>query len=156
MAPSEPLRLTILKRFETVLKAIVAGDDFFFTPHKVSKHPIEYELAKYGPLYQVYSGDEAGPVDYTVGHLTRDETFYVNIQGIVHDRADLTTKLERALCDIRKALDEDAISSTAGTLGQLTDYAKMDESAMMAYFSDEEDDFALFNQKWIIHITGTY
>lgn len=156
MAPSEPLRLTILKRFETVLAAITAGDDYFFTPHIVSKHPIEYELAKFGVLYQIFSGDEAGPVDYTVGHVTRDETFYVNVQGIVHDRADLTTKLERALVDIRKALDTDSISSTAGTLGQLTDYAKMDESATMAYFSDEEDDFALFNQKWIVHITGTY
>lgn len=156
MAPSEPLRLTILKRFETVLNAITAGDDFFFTPHLVSKHPIEYELAKNGPLYQVFSGDDVGPVDYTVGHLTRDETFYVSIQGIVHDRADLTTKLERALVDIRKALDEDAISSTAGTLGQLTDYTLMDESAMMGYFSDEEDDFALFSQKWRVHITGTY
>ena len=156
MAPSEPLRLTILKRYETVLNAITAGDDYFFTPHKVSKHPISYELAKFGTLYQIYSGDEAGTIDYTVGHITRDETFFVNIQGIVYDMADLTTKLERALVDIRKALDTDAIATAAGTLGQLTDYAKMAESAEMAYFSIEEDDFALFNQRWINHITGTY
>jgi len=157
MAPSEPLRLTVLKRFETVLNAITAGDNYFYTPHKVDKHPISYELAKYGPLYQVFSGDEAGPVDQVgVGHRVQDETFYVRVQGIVYDRTDLTTKLEKCLADVRKAVNDDAVSAASGSLGALTVQVRMDESAEMGYFSDTEDDFALFNQRWRVHITEAY
>lgn len=157
MAPSEPLRLTVLKRFETILGAISAGDTYHYTPHKVDKHPIPYELAKYGPLYQIFSGDEAGPVDQAHrGHGIYSETFHVNIQGFVHDRTDLTTKLEKALADVREAVNTDALSAATGSLGAITDQVRMDESAESGYFSDTEDDFALFNQRWRVEITGTY
>lgn len=156
MAPSEPLRLTILKRFETILAAITAGDDFFYTPHLISKHPISRELSTWGPLFAVLTGDRTGPIDYTVGHVTRDETFYVDVRVVVHDDTDLTTKLERALTDIRKAIDEDAISSEVGSLGQLTVQTLMDESALVEYHSEGEDSFVTFNQPWRVDITGTY
>ena len=55
MAPSNPLRLQIADRFKTVLAAIEAGDNYFYTPHKVEKFPLDYELAKYGNLYQVFT-----------------------------------------------------------------------------------------------------
>ena len=41
--------------------------------HLVSKHPIEYELAKFGVLYQVYSGDEAGPVEEVIAEVVEEE-----------------------------------------------------------------------------------
>jgi len=156
MAPSaNPLRLQVADRFATVLEAITAGDSYFYTPHLVSKFPVEYELAKYGPLYQVFPGEEAGRIEIT-GRENYDETFYISIIGIVHDTSDLVSKLEKAVRDIRKAIDLDSKSETAGTLGVLTVQVRVDESPIMEYFAEEKNGFGQFDQKFRVQITGDF
>ena len=154
MPPSDPLRLQVADRFVTVLTTIEAGDNYFYTPHKVAKIPLDYEKAKYGNLYQVFTGEDAGSIADYYQHEVYDETFYISVIGIVHDRADLVSKVEKAVRDVRYAIDQDSKSGAAGSLGVLTVQVRIDESPMMEYFSEERDSFAQFDQKFRVHITG--
>ena len=155
MPPSDPLRLQILNRFETVLNAIETGDNYFYTPHKVSKHPISYELAKNGPLYMVFTGEEGGPIEFA-GTDLYDEKFTVSVQGIVFDRADLISKLEKAIRDVRKAVNDDSKSGAAGSLGVLAHQTIAERSPEVGYFSADKDDFAVFEQKYQVTISGDF
>jgi len=153
---TDPLRLQVADRFETVLNAIVAGDDYFYTPHKVAKIPLSYELAKYGNLYEVFTGEDVGSIEIT-GRENYDETFYVSVVGTVFDRADLVTKVEKAIRDIRRAIDVDAKSPAAGSLGaSMTVQVRIDESPAISYFSEDKDSFAQFDQKFRVQITGDF
>jgi hypothetical protein len=154
--PSDPLRLQVLDRFETVLASIEAGTNYFYTPHIVSKQPIKYELAKNGNLYQTFVTEDAtGPIVIS-GRENFDETYYISVEGVVHDRADLGTKIEKSIRDIRYVIDQDSKSSTAGTLGVLGVQVRIDESPEIAYFSEKKDDFAVFEQRFRVQITGDF
>lgn len=154
--PSDPLRLQVLDRFETVLNSIEAGTNYFYTPHEVSKSPIAYELAKHGPLYQALVTEDATGEIVITGRENYDETYYISVEGVVHDRADLGTKLEKAIRDVRYAIDQDAKSSAVGSLGALTVQVRIDGSPDVAYFSEKRDDFAVFEQMFRIQITGDF
>lgn len=153
--PTDSLRLQVLDRFEAVLDSIEAGTDYFYTPHKVSKSPIPYELAKHGPLYQIFLAEDVGNIPIT-GRENYDETYYISVEGVVHDRADLGTKIEKAIRDVRYAIDLDSKSAIAGTLGVLAVQIRIDESPEVAYFSEKHDNFAVFDQKFRVHITGDF
>jgi len=153
--PNDPLRLQVADRFKTVLAAITAGSSYFYTPHKVSKFPLEYEIAKYGPLYQVFPGEEPGAAKI-IGRESYDETFYISVIGIVHDHSDLVSKMEKAVRDVRYAIDLDSKSAMAGTLGVLCVQVRIDESPVMEYFAEERDGFGQFDQKFRIQITGDF
>ena len=90
------------------------------------------------------------------GRENFDETYYISIEGVVHDRADLGTKLEKAIRDVRYAIDQDAKSSAAGSLGVLAVQVRIDESPEVAYFSKNKDNFAVFDQKFRVQITGDF
>ena len=151
MPPStDPLRLQVLDRFYTALEAIRAGDDYYYTPHKVAKAMLSFENAKYGPLYMTLPESDGELFDESDMHYT--ETFHVSVKGIVHDRADLGTILEKAIRDVRYAIDQDARSSTAGTLGVLCDLVSIDEPPDVDYF----DDFGFFEQRFRVQISGDY
>lgn len=155
MAPSDPLRLQVADRFVTVLNSIEAGDNYFYKPFKVAKIPIPFEDAKNGPLYMVFTGEEPGTIEFA-GTDLYNETFIISVQGIIHDRTDLVSRLERAIRDIRKAINGDTKSGSAGTLGVLTDECIPPESPEIAYFSKERDDFAVFEQKYRVLINGDF
>ena len=52
----------------------------------------------------------------------------------MHDRSDLVSKIEKAVRDVRRAIDQDSKSGAAGTLGVLAIQVRIDESPMMEYF----------------------
>lgn len=155
MPPTDPLRLQVADRFVTVLNAIEAGDDYFYKPHKVAKIPIDYENAKNGPLYMIFTGEEPGTIEFA-GTDLYDESFFITVQGIVHDRTDLVSKVEKAIRDVRRAINEDSKSGVSSTLGTLADETISTESPEIAYFSAERDDFALFEQKFRVLISGDF
>ena len=155
MPPSDPLRLQILNRFETVLNAIETGDNYFYTPHKVSKHPISYELAKNGPLYMVLLAEEGGPIKFSGTNLY-DGEFIVSVQGIVFDRSNLGQKLINATADIQRAINEDSKSGASGSLGALAHQVITKNFAEVGYFSADKDDFAVFEQKYQVTISGDF
>ena len=153
MAPATPLRLQVLDRFYDALDAIEAGDDYFFKPHMVVKHPeLPYEKAKYGPLYSVLteSGPNEGLNDESDMHYT--ETFHVAVRGIVHDLKDIGSTIEKSIRDVRYAIDSDARSSTAGTLGVLCDLVSIDDPPDLDYL----EYFGFFEQLFRVQISGDY
>jgi len=154
--PTDPLRLQVLDRFETVLNSIEAGIDYFYTPHKVSQDPIPYEQAKYGPLYQAFMAEETTGEIVVSGRENYDETFYVSVEGVVHSRSKLGAMMEKAIRDVRYAIDQDSKSGVAGSLGVLGIQVRIDESPEVAYFSKNKDNFAVFEQKFRAQITGDF
>jgi hypothetical protein len=150
MPPTDPKRLQVADRFETVINAITAGDNYFFTPHKVAKKLLEYGDAKYGPLYMILD-DSGGEIVFS-GHELFDETFYISVHGIVHDRDDLVTAVEKAVRDVRRAVNEDSKSTASGSLMNITEQVRIDEPPELDYF----EDFAFFRQRFRNQISGDF
>lgn len=128
MPPTDPLSLKTIDRIITVLKAITAGDDFFFTPYDVAKKFVHWEEAKVKagkPLYMVFR-DSGGSIEFA-GTDLYDEHWYLNVKGYVKDNSDTVTPLTRAIRDIRKAINDDSKSGDAGTLGALGVQTTFDE-----------------------------
>jgi len=122
MSPTDPLTLQIINRIITVLKAIVAGDNYFYTPHDVAKKFVHWEQATLSPtkpLYMIFR-DSGGSIEFS-GTNQYDETWYINIKGYVKDNADTVTKMERAIRDIRKAINDDSKSAEVGSLGDIAE-----------------------------------
>lgn len=120
MPPTNPLTQQIIERIITVLKAIVAGDNYFYTPYDVAKKFVHWEEARLTPdkpHYMIFR-DSGGSIEFA-GTNQYDETWYINIKGYVKDNSDTVTKLERAIRDIRKAINDDSKSAAAGSLGAL-------------------------------------
>jgi len=118
MSPTDSLTLQAIDRVITVLKAIVAGDDYFYTPYDVAKKFIHWQESPVTPTkphYMVFR-DSGGSIEFS-GTNQYDETWYINIKGYVKDNADTVTKMERAIRDIRKAINDDSKSAEAGSLG---------------------------------------
>ena len=115
--PSDPLRLQVANRFVTVLEAITAGSDYFYTPFEVIKRIILPEEANGTPTYMVVP-EGGGNIDFSGTNLY-DEKYKLVVHGIVEDNVDIVTKMERAIRDIRKAINDDSKSGAAGSLGVL-------------------------------------
>lgn len=150
MPPADPKRLQVADRYETVLNTIEAGDNYFFTPHEVAKKLLDYEDAKNGPLYMVLSESE-GNIEFS-GHELFDETFHISVHGIVHDRNDLVAKVEKAIRDIRKAINDDSKSSAADSLMNLCEQVRIDDPPEVDYF----EDFGFFRQRFRNQISGDF
>ena len=125
MPPSASLRIQVINRVVAVLQAIVAGADYFYTPYAVvKKYLTESELKGY-PTYMVFAST-GGNIEIASTNLY-DETFMVSIKGWVSDPADTVTKVENAVRDIRRAINEDSKLGTAGSLGALTVEVRIEE-----------------------------
>ncbi len=116
--PTEPLIQKIRDRIITVLKAITAGDDYFYTPFKVEEKFISHEQLKGDPTYFVFIGD-AEPPEFAGVPDDYDQTFFVLVGGWVKDMSDPTKKAIRAMRDVTRAIDEDSKSASANTLGTM-------------------------------------
>lgn len=115
--PSDPLRLQIINRFVTVLGNISAGSNYFYTPHEVLKRIIVPDEVDDTPTYMVIP-EGGGNIEFTCTELY-DETFKVIVHGIVADNVDIVTRMERAIRDVRKAINDDSKSGASGSLGVL-------------------------------------
>jgi hypothetical protein len=131
MMPEDGKRLKVIDRIVTVIRQIKAGSDFFYTPYAVVRRWLEPEECKGFPTYGVFT-DSGGRTELQAITGTPnlfDEIFYINIKGYVRDTEDTVSKLERALRDVRKAINEDAEdTATTGSLGQLCDECFIEDS----------------------------
>lgn len=124
MAPSvKPLRLQIIERIVAKLKTIAAGSTYWFTAGKVLQqviHPMEVEA---DVTYCVTAGEGGGGI--TVEGAAGDATCYwedfiVAIKGYIRTDGNPAEILEKAVHDVRTAIDEDSRDrATAGSLGNL-------------------------------------
>lgn len=128
MTPTNPLTQQIIERIIAVLEAITMGDDFFYTPAAVAKRFVHWREASFSPdkpYYMVFR-DSGGTIEY-IGHELYCEDWNINVKGYVQDNSDTVTKLERAIRDIRKAINDDSKSETAGSLGALAAAVTIEE-----------------------------
>jgi len=117
-SPSDPLRLKVRDRFLTVLGAITAGADYFYTPSIVTKSFVEFAETGEDVRYVVYT--DTGPSETSIsGHEQYDEVFYVMVGGRIFDYNDPVSKLEKCLQVVRKAINDDATTASSGSLLQL-------------------------------------
>lgn len=114
--PTDPKSLQIINRIYDVLRAIQAGENYFYTPFKVARRFMDYNECEGYPTYSVFRGEPAGGSAYA-GENLWDEDFFINIYGIIQHDSDTVTVMERAIADIRKAIDDDSRSGAANTLG---------------------------------------
>jgi len=154
MPPTAGFRLQVINRIVAVLQAIVAGDNYFYTPYAVvKKFLLESELKGY-PTYMVFAST-GGNIEIASTNLY-DETFMVSVKGWVSDPSDTVTKVENAVRDIRRAINEDSKLGTAGSLGALTVEVRIKEPP------DTDDGYwsianlGFFDQRIEVTISGDY
>jgi len=116
-SPDSPLRLQVVNRFVAVLEAITAGSNYFYTPYEVVKRIILPEETNGTPTYMVIP-EGGGNIEFG-GTELYDETLRIVVHGIVADNVDIVTRMERAIRDIRKAINDDSKSGTPGSLSVL-------------------------------------
>jgi len=157
MAPSDPLTQQIIERIIAVLKAITTGDNFFYTPAAVAKRFVHWREASFSadkPYYMVFR-DSGGTIEY-IGENNYCADYFINIKGYVQDNNDTVTRLERAIRDICKAINDDSKGEAAGTLGALAAAVTIEEPPETdnGYLSLEGIGF--FDQRIRIRIDGEF
>jgi hypothetical protein len=155
--PADPRRLIVIDRAFEAIKLIRSGSDYFYTPAKVQKRYTHWREVKAFPLYMVF-GDSGGDIKLS-GHNLFEETFYFSVRGYVSDKFDTVTKVERAVRDIRRCIDQDSKDrDTPGALGTLgwIFQIRIDEPPTTdnGYLSMEG--FGYFNQRIRAHISGNF
>jgi hypothetical protein len=153
-----PLRLQVINRIVTVLGAITAGTDYWFTPAKVAKKFLTPEEAVGFPCYMVMAGEKGNRIELAGSPKVYDEFFTVSVKGIIKNSSDTVTDCEKALRDIRKAINDDSISGTSGTLGNMTGVVaiRIDQGPDMDDGSWSINGYGFFDQPISVHITGDY
>lgn len=156
MPPANPLRLQVIDRIVAVLKAIVAGDNYFYTPYEVNKRLVLPEEAKGFPSYSVHA-DSGGVIECSgAGADEYTADFFINVKGVVKDMAapgDVLIKCHRDVC---KAIDTDSISGTAGSLGALGVETRVEEMPATDNGNWSPVGFAGFDQRIRCRIAGSY
>ena len=151
-----PLRLQVIDRIVAVLKGIVAGAVYFYTPGGVEKRFVHWTEAKNFPTYMVFtgSGGTVGLSGAAGGDSEYTEDFFVSVKGIVKDSEDTVTRLERCIADVRKAIDLDSQSGEPGTLGAIAVQTTFEDSPDTddGYLSLEG--FGFFDQRVRVSIAG--
>lgn len=149
---SAPLRLQIIDRMVAVLQAITAGADYWYKPAAVVKRLMAVEECADFPTYMVFPVS-GGTIEHTGSPDQYDEDMEVLIKGYVKDEADPVTKLERCLRDVRRAINEDSKSGTAGALGTLAVETRFESSPEMEF---SIDGFGGFDQRVRVKISGPF
>ena len=159
-SPANPKRLQVVDRVVVVLSAITAGANYFYTPClPVRKRFVHWAEASGlnpdNPFYMVFSAT-GGKVELGGAPDLYDEDFYISIKGYVKDHVDTETKKERAIRDIRKAINDDSKSGVAGSLGTLCIEVAIEEPPETdnGYLSLEG--FGFFDQRIRIRIDGDF
>jgi hypothetical protein len=151
--PDDPKRLQVIDRVVDVLKDITEGTDYFFTARQVAKGFVAEPIAY--PVYMVRS-ESGGDIEMH-SDAQFSETFYLSISGRVQEIGDVVTPMERALRDVRKAIEAD-FQPAAGT-GSLIEIATaivFTEPPEIMYDVDATGPFAEFSQRVRITIDGEF
>lgn len=154
---ADPIRLQVIDRIVNRLSAITAGSDYWYTPGKVSKGFIMIPDIPSFPCYMVMAGEKGGEIVATGLPDHHDENFTISIKGVIKCSSgpDAVSMLERALRDVRKAINTDSISGDAGSLGVI---------AVKTWFTEGPDmddgyliqNYGFFDQRVSVMITGEF
>lgn len=154
---AEPIRLQVINRIIVVLKAITAGSDYWYTPGRVEMRFLQESEITSDVCYAVTVDDKGGPIETAGAPHEYDETFYVTVRGVVAcTEDDYITRRERALCDVRKAINEDTKNGTAGSLMCIADIVVPADGPEMDDGTAAASGFAFFNQQFSVHIHGDF
>ena len=153
-----PKRLQCVNRVETVLKAITAGATYWYTPRVYKRFYSPQELGD-PVVYMVYTttGGNIEQAGMSGTATVYDEDFYITVHGCVRSTTDTTTMVEKAIHDVRTAIDADSIAkSTSGALGYICAECRMDEPPEVDNACLETMGIGLFDLKIRCKINGTY
>jgi hypothetical protein len=116
--PTTPKRLQVIDRVVALLQAIHEGTDYFYTAYEVVKRAKHFNECGGFPTYMVFMGGESEPEQHldseNVVKMTLSVSGWVNLE-----LGEPQSKLLKAIRDVQKAIDTDAKSTTAGSLGVL-------------------------------------
>jgi hypothetical protein len=151
--PDDPKRLQVIDRIVHVLRAIEEGTDYFYTPRQVGKGFVAEPVAY--PVYMVRS-ESGGDIEmHTDAQFA--ETFYLTISGRVQEQGDVVTPLERAIRDVRKAIEVDfQPGAGAGALITMATAVVFETPPDITYDADSVGPFAEFSQRVRITIDGEF
>jgi hypothetical protein len=149
--PAVPLRLQVIDRIVAVLTAITEGADYFYKPSQVLKRLVAIEDCSGFPVVMVFP--VSGGAIENIGPDRYDEVLEVLIKGYVKDTTDPVTIIERFLRDVRKAINDDARSGTAGSLGVIATNFEFPASPEVEF---SIDGFGGFDQRLRMTITGAF
>lgn len=151
--PADPLRLTVINRFVTVLQAITAGATYFYTPFGVAREddPLQVNGTPWYSVSTLPGGSVADGMDYYF-----DESFVVCVKGVVQDNSDVVSVREKALRDVRQAIMTDAKLGTVGALGALGALVQIQKPAGTFYAVASGDFYGFFDQEFLVTIKGTW
>lgn len=129
---SLPLRVQAIDRVATVLGAITAGSDYWYTPGRIAKLYIPNEEIDCEVTYMIFAGIGEGTIEFAgagggVDSLYMEDVF-ITIQGVVRSDSDTATMVGKCIRDIRKAIDADSCSGVAGTLGAMFVETRMEKA----------------------------
>jgi hypothetical protein len=148
---AEPKRLLVIERVIVVLKAMRQGEGYWYTAAEVVKQVVhEREVLKF-PFYMVEYESSPGPPKSMINHGFTEDLSII-IKGACDGEAgDTTTKLERCIRDVRTAIDADASSGVAGSLGALGVIVSIDSLEI-----EHDASYGYFNQRFVAHIRGDW
>jgi hypothetical protein len=155
MPTDNPLRLQVIDRVVEVLRNIEQGDDYYASTGEVFKKFQHWEDCQGFPAYMVFA-DSGGTIEGDMGGRYR-QTFVLNVKGYVRDSEDTVAALERALADVRHAIDADTLPGAgAGSLGSLGALVFFREGPTTdnGYLSIEG--YGFFEQKIEVEISGEF
>lgn len=146
--PTDPKSVRVRERIIAVLRDIVEGDDYFYTPGVVYDNYKNWKEREAFPAYQVYFGSGGEWKSY--GGLSAEETFSVIVYGEFKERDEAPRAVRCGLRDVRKAvMDDAAATSLDGTALRVTlGLAETDEGKGALVGS------GWFTQEFLITIAG--
>lgn len=154
--PEDPKRKKVADRFVTILGSIAAGNDYFFTPMEVAKHyifPEEAACVQNRPVYSVYPEGSSGSFFVETGGVY-DEKYPLTVHGIVENPVDIVGDLEKAVRDVRKAVEADSRNTDPGALGDLCINVSIENPPETDGGAFSGIGRGYFAQEFMIHVSG--
>lgn len=149
-----PKRLRIRDRAVVVLKSIVAGSTYFFTPTEVLNKLIPPGQAQGDLTYMVFT-DSGGSMEES-DDLLIDEDFYFDVSAYCKNEADPQSMMEKALADVRRAIMADAINKVdSESLGNIAILVKITEPAETDNGVFSAEGLAFFTQRFSVKISSS-
>jgi len=151
---TDPLRLQVLDRVVEVLNDIRPSTTYFYAPDSVLRRMVSYDEMK-GSLCYMVSTDTGGTIEAVQDLYVED--FYINVKCWVNDKDDPGAMMERALSDVRHAINADTLPTAGtGSLAEMDALVFFDEPPTTdnGYLSLEG--YAFFEQRIKIQVHGTW
>jgi hypothetical protein len=112
--PTDPKSVLVRERVLALLRDIVAGDDFYFTPGYVWDNYKAWNEIDADYSLEVYFGEGGEPTPYA--GLQMEEPFILIVHGRIGKSEDPPGDVRKAMRDVRKAIMDDAAGGTLASL----------------------------------------